>query len=272
MINIVVAMPCEAKPLVEYFSLCRNSQLHAFPVYETDAMTLIASGVGKVNSAAAVAWLAGIQQSSDTIWLNLGMAGHTSLAPGTVLLANKVTDMTTKRSWYPQALFRVNNDSTALITVDEVIDDYPPDAMIDMEAAGFMAAAEKFSTLENIHLVKVISDNRLTPAKLVSKTSIDSLLRKQLPGIEQLINALREVSQNDSTDTGIAAVMALCQQHRHFSSYQQSHQKKLLRRLQALNLLTDITPASLQDCRSGKAVIQQLEAMLAEQVYHITQS
>ena len=120
MINIVVAMPCEAKPLVEHFALQRNSQLHAFPVYASTDMTLITSGVGKVNSAMAVAWLAGQQQTRDQQWLNIGMAGHASHKPGTLLVANKVTDMATNRSWYPQVLSRLEHESTALRTIDAV--------------------------------------------------------------------------------------------------------------------------------------------------------
>ena len=273
MINIVVAMPCEAKPLVEHFALQRNSQLHAFPVYASTDMTLITSGVGKVNSAMAVAWLAGQQQTRDQQWLNIGMAGHASHKPGTLLVANKVTDMATNRSWYPQVLSRLEHESTALRTIDAVAADYPPDAMIDMEGAGFMEAAEKFSTLENIQLLKIISDTCHAPAQHVTKTLIDNILRNQLPVLARLIHALQTASGSPAAeDITIKRVMHLCLQNRHFSQYQQTHLKKLLQRLQALNLLDDITPASLQACSSGKAVIQQLETLLARQVYHVTGS
>ena len=56
MINILTALPCEAKPLIHHYRL-NGRQVHGFRIYENSDMRLIVSGIGKVAAAAACACL-----------------------------------------------------------------------------------------------------------------------------------------------------------------------------------------------------------------------
>ena len=75
MINIVVALPAEARPLLDHFRLRDKQHNTAFPIYRNTDMALIVSGPGKVAAAAATALLAGNRDTPATsAWLNVGIA------------------------------------------------------------------------------------------------------------------------------------------------------------------------------------------------------
>ena len=53
---IFVALPCEAKPLIQSWSLKKNSEHKPFSIYENQDFVVVVSGVGKLAMAAAVAY------------------------------------------------------------------------------------------------------------------------------------------------------------------------------------------------------------------------
>ena len=54
----VSALHCEAKPVIDYYRLKKSHDDNAFDLYRGDDMLCIISGVGKIASAAACAWIA----------------------------------------------------------------------------------------------------------------------------------------------------------------------------------------------------------------------
>lgn len=190
MLLIVTALMIEAAPLINHFDLKRDMSAHAFPVYHNDAVTLIISGVGKVRSAMATTWLtANVKADEDSLILvNIGFCGTSRQAcpVGQLVLAAKVTDMDTGRDYYPD--IRKDNtlpvitlcchsrpvtiNQTAAALTDE-------DAWCDMESAGFMEAAARFLSAEQILILKVVSDH-LEPGRL-NKRRLQQLMGEQLP-------------------------------------------------------------------------------------------
>src|ERR1700761_8244047 len=104
MIAIVTAFHSEAKPLIEYFKLKTQMTQAPFPIYQNENMHLIISGLGKINAALAVGYLQAILQTPNIVWLNIGIGGHRSMEIGTAILAHKVIDESTARSFYPTFL------------------------------------------------------------------------------------------------------------------------------------------------------------------------
>ena len=54
----VCAMHCEAKPVIDFYRLKKSHDDNAFDLYRGDKMACIISGIGKLASAAASAWIA----------------------------------------------------------------------------------------------------------------------------------------------------------------------------------------------------------------------
>ena len=61
LLNIVVALACEARFFLDRYRLSRLNQINAYPVYANVERNiyLIVSGVGKIKSAAALSFLHG---------------------------------------------------------------------------------------------------------------------------------------------------------------------------------------------------------------------
>ena len=102
MINLVVALPAEARPLIKHYSLNRQQAHDAFPLYRNERMALVVCGPGKIAAATATTWLAElIPGKQRAAWLNIGVAGHATHDIGTGLLVNRISDHASNKSWYP---------------------------------------------------------------------------------------------------------------------------------------------------------------------------
>ena len=195
-VNLVVALSCEARPLIQRFKLSQEKATAGFRLYgNKSGINLIMSGVGKLATATAMGFLAGRQESLQTAgaaWLNIGIAGHGTREVGEGVLIHKVTDQLSGRVSYPPMVLDMPCNSTSLITVDHPETAYTQDAAYDMEASAFVATATRFVTSELVHVFKIISDNPRNPAELVSEQRIGELMEVQLDIIQCLVNKLSQ--------------------------------------------------------------------------------
>ena len=76
MINFVVALASEAKPLISHYGLTLQSHRRGFPLYAGTDLRLVVTGIGRVRVAAGTAFLAGSNSDASGPWLNIGIAGH----------------------------------------------------------------------------------------------------------------------------------------------------------------------------------------------------
>jgi nucleoside phosphorylase len=193
LINLVVALPAEAKPIASRFGLQRVPADRRFPLYRNRQLTLIVSAPGKINAAAATAYLAGLSGClKDAIWVNIGVAGHAERQVGEVRLAHRVTDAGSGRCWRPARALEGSCPSDSLVTLDRPDLHYRRDTMIDMEASGFYPTACRFSPVELVQILKVISDNRGETARGLSAKKVRRLMDGTLDTLETLIARLEE--------------------------------------------------------------------------------
>ncbi|TGK28153.1 phosphorylase [Leptospira gomenensis] len=168
MIFISVALFPEAKPLIQILGLKISRESNVFPVYRNETHILTVSGIGKVFSAASVAFLLAKYEKeiSPTSWIfNFGICGapKESFRTGESYLVNKVTDASTGKNYFPDILFRSDLPESDLITYDKPVfaDQISelPNTLVDMEASGFFQTSRKFFTSERIRIVKTVSDH-----------------------------------------------------------------------------------------------------------------
>jgi nucleoside phosphorylase len=192
-INLVVALPAEAKPIASGFDLKRVPANGGFPVYRHQNTALVVSAPGKINSAVATAYLGTVGGCvKDAIWVNIGVAGHAERGVGEVLLAHSITDGGSGRCWHPAQCPGGHCPSDSLVTLDQPDLSYRRNAMVDMEAAGFYPAACRFSPVELVQTLKVISDNRSETARGLSAKRVQRLVEGSLDTLEALIARLVE--------------------------------------------------------------------------------
>ncbi len=243
MLNIVVALACEAKPIRRFFSLQRSATGQSFPVYQNDEMRLIISGVGKVNAAAAVAYLQALGNESSGKWLNIGVAGYADLDVGELILINRITDKTTGENWYPPIVYKHTCRTGALITVDAPQTDYQGETAFDMEASGYYPTATRFASGELVQCIKVISDNRQQTIESINASRIERLIADNMDNIDKLASALNGLHNSlpDVENDTFAALIGAW----HFTATQRHQLNDLLKACHARGV--DVSMETVKD-------------------------
>ncbi|MED5463014.1 MAG: hypothetical protein VX699_00055 [Myxococcota bacterium] len=264
----VVALPAEARPLIDAWSLKRCPESTSLPVYKSvdERRWLVISGVGRVAAAMAVgflAHLAGVTRSGA--WLNVGVAGSAAHPLGSVIIGHKVVDTAVKKSWYPSQLFqgpRLKVCAGAVIyTGDHPISDYPPEGVVDMEASAVCAAALRFSSVELVQCLKVVSDTPERGVNQVTKDHVVGLMQAQLETFDAVADELLVLSDE---------LAGLSQEPPHYSEMlerwrwttSQSHQLKKLLGRWALVFPGKLPSNGLDELRRSRDVLARLREAL----------
>ena len=261
MINLVIALDCEARPIIEHYKLKRDQE-HVFPVYRSENMQLIVSGVGKLNAATATAYLAGMTPES-TSWLNIGIAGHKEHAIGNIYAAHKITDHVTQQNWYPAFCFKPGVTTESACTFETPINDYHDDLLHDMEAAGFYQTANRFDSVEFVHCLKVISDNKDNTTHKINKHMVTELISGQLDAIDIFIEKLSIELHNWNEITATPSVYEAALKQWHFSTYQQHQLRQLVKRWSTLH--TDNPNSLIEELskfKNSRDVLHHLQRVL----------
>ncbi len=255
MINIITALPCEARALIDHYRLQGNRHHNAFRCYQNDELQLIISGVGKIAAATATTFLAASEPQRSSGWLNLGIAGHANTPIGEPLLAHKIIDAATEQSVYPGIILSPPCHTAPLTTVDIPEQHYRENTMVDMEASGFYAAASRFQSCELIHSLKIISDNQTHSTDHITEKTVAALIADNLNTIDAIITALQPLAVQLESNKQPPAELYNFMERWRFTAYQQNELRLLLRRWHALALDTPPDPHDFTDCKNGKAIL-----------------
>lgn len=268
MVFIVCALACEAHPIISHFKL-KSNLTHGsqhFPIYQNEEVTLIVSGIGKVNAAAATSNLAAlIKNRSGQAWLNIGIGGHREYEKGTGFLIHKIIDEGSGKVYYPPLVINFQQFTETVITVEQVEVMYQDPVIYDMEASGFYAIASRISTMEFIHCYKIISDNKQSPSSQLNKSSIQEMIEKNLSQISQIILCLKEASHQFRTiyeeSDNIHEFVKEC----HFTTTQIYQLKHLLRRWKALQPSHSLWDSQISSFKRPRDLLRYLEEKINSQ-------
>ncbi len=263
----VVALKPEAQAIIENQSLHHSASLSGagFQVYENreQDQRLIVTGLGKVAAAAAVVWLAA-QTGEPALWLNFGVCGHLERPVGDLVRAGRVTDTAIDKSWYPMAIGLWKGiDAVEVCTVDQPCTDYPEARKcVEMEAAGFISAALRFTSVEWVQVIKVVSDNKETDLVELNAAAISRVCVDRLPDLYDGLAEWREradrSSERDAEPAGYAAV---CERY-HFTQTQMHQLLRVSRRILALEPSFDLEAwAAGGGYRAGKDILAALRSL-----------
>lgn len=179
------ALHCEAKPVIDRYRLQKSSLKNQFDLYQNNDTACVVSGIGGFNMAQATTWAASHFASlTHRHWINLGIAGHKSLAVGTTLLASKVTSSNNPSVFTPGKPVQHNLQLHEVISYLTEQKNYPEFSACDMEAFEFIQSVSRVDPIKHCCCIKVISDNVSEPAHR-NKASISALIESNMTTISE---------------------------------------------------------------------------------------
>ena len=178
MIHLVTALRAEAEPLAAALDLRRRQPptQPGFDLWEGEEAQLVVSGVGRVASAAATAYLGALRQDLASVWMNVGVAAHRQLEIGEAIVAHQLVEAATGRVWFPQLIAEPTLPTATVCTVDRPIKSPEDDRVYEMEATGFFATATRWASAEVVACVKVISDHGVASEHSLGRAEVSELI------------------------------------------------------------------------------------------------
>lgn len=211
MIYIFTALYPEARPLIQYFNLTKDTENTRFQVFrdEENEICLTVTGSGSIAAAVAAASVCteyGIKAHDFVI--NIGTCA--GLNEGNIFLCNKIVELSTGKTFYPDILYRHSFDEAAVITGSKLLDVSDNGQMLsvnqkkqekqqaeqkkiilyDMEAAAIYQAGAYFFGPHQMSFLKIVSDMGTAgniSAHMVEQR-ISAHMEKITAYIEQLCN------------------------------------------------------------------------------------
>lgn len=269
MLTIVIALLCEAKPIISKYKLKNITGDHPYQIYQNNDLSLIVSGVGKAASASATGYAHAITASPPySAWLNIGLAGHSNLEIGKGFLVNKIHDYSSKQTWFPPQVFDLSFPSSGLMTVDRPDSEYKNKGGVDMEASGFYSTASRFTSGELVQCYKVVSDNPQSPFKKFSTKEATDLINGRIEDISFLVEQLVNTSNKLSALNKTPIMFDQIHDQLKMTHSEQLQIKDRLRKLQLLNsnAFTDISQFEKTD--SAKVFLIKLDQLIKQQEIH----
>lgn len=221
MITIITALYLEAKPFLECLSLKKNTSEQQLTLFENENIRLLITGLGEIMACMAVTrYFTLFPPTKTDIVVNVGLAGCISSgladdlpAIGSCFLAVKLSEASTKRTFYPDLLYQNKFSKAELFTVPSVvIKHFEKDKfstvldissllpLVDMEAAGIYQAALPYLSTERMFFFKVLSDYGVSTEQ--PSIAPDALITPHIPDIltflEQVQTAVSKEPSNDS--------------------------------------------------------------------------
>jgi adenosylhomocysteine nucleosidase len=226
MIRLLVALPAEARPLIDHYHLETHHGQGPFPVYSSPDIHLVIGGIGGFNAIAATAFLQGLtQDQAPGAWLNFGICGHRDHPVGTALMAHKVRDAVSGQCSYPTFPFKAPCATAELVSVTRPVTDYPDACAYDMEGAAYWPTARRFAGVELNHCVKIVSDNPHSSIDTLTPKKVTQICADHLALLDDIIETLQDLSLQGIAPHPLAPSIL---SRWHFTATQQIQLKNLL--------------------------------------------
>ncbi|MEW8293987.1 MAG: hypothetical protein AB2556_15765 [Candidatus Thiodiazotropha sp.] len=187
--NLVIALPAEARPLIDMLNLKRDQTNRVMPLYSADAVNLVVTGPGASAAARGVRYIDDLRPRSHAHWINIGICGHGALAVGTPLLVDRILDLQGGGEWALTLPHPPAGCVGPLACVPEPQAEYETDMAYDMESCGFIEAVTAIDSVASATVLKIVSDNPDNDVRKISGKFVHRLVQQHLGLIRSLIDS-----------------------------------------------------------------------------------
>jgi hypothetical protein len=128
----------------------------------------------------------------STAWLNIGICGHGSLRLGDGLIVDKVITQSGRIWQLYQHIDLPLFHHGPLTCVSQPQAVYEPEMAYDMESAGFLDPLASMTPIDNVCILKIISDNPEKGIETINGKRVRKLITNQIERISCLIQRLSQ--------------------------------------------------------------------------------
>jgi hypothetical protein len=230
---IFCALEIEARIFIDTYHLKKTTQINHFKIFSSPELIVMITGIGAKNCQIAIGLFKGLFPAFQGNLINFGCAGHKKFPLGSLFFSHIVENQSDSR-------FFLNPNHDLLIpfskvkTVEQADHDYLEDTLKEMEAFYFIDAALLFFTIDQLHVLKIVSDNEQNPFKLLNKETLLKLCYTQKTVLQKTVTFLTKSQQ----DPALNLIETLKEQF-HLTETKAHAIKRLLERAIALDLTID---------------------------------
>ena len=256
-------------PIIEFYNLklaeCTD---YINKIYNNKSNTiwLIISGIGNKKAIKAVNFLYEISNCNhNSLWINIGIAGHIKFKPGKLYEIKKVTYIKNNKVFYYSNSLISCFEMHEACSVDKQEKKFKDNYIYDMESYGFIQSVEKICLRENICILKVISDNSENQPSNYKVFAYD-YIKKNIEIINKgLVNYAKEIKTNALDHSGIMNVL---NQKYHITFYNNKKIQNLMPKLMIIMGYNSIVN-EIGYSKSLKALINSFEEKLKSYILKI---
>lgn len=188
---IFCALDCEAKIFIDVLKLKKINQISHYKVYRNSDFILIITGTSEKNIPIAIGLLKGLYPEVKGPFINFGIAGHKNEEIGKLFIINE-SRKDNNPTFYlnpskkPSISFGISKTFTSPKRT------YEESVIHDMECYSFIESLLTFHPIDQIHILKCISDNEQNSISNINPENVYQLCKKQKDAIFSYIDSLNK--------------------------------------------------------------------------------
>lgn len=186
---IFCALDCEAKIFIDTLKLKKCKQISHYKIYQGTETLLMITGAGEKAASLAVGLLKGLYPDIKGPFINFGIAGHKTEELGKIFVISEA-----KKDYFPSIYLNPSKDPMIPFgktkTFSLAQNSYEEKVLHEMECYSLIEALLTFYPIDQIHILKLISDNEKTPYQTINPESVYQLCKKQKQSIFSYIDNL----------------------------------------------------------------------------------
>lgn len=288
MLEIFCAIYPEAKPFIQHLHLKKVSfkNVDCF-MNEEETIRLSLTGVGKVKASSVVTSI--LEDSDDPFVLSFGSSAYLQEEHDDVYIANRITDIDTGMSYYPDVVWKLNIEECSfvcgsqllssssysrvsikpLINIKEYLQQFikeePSYMLYDMESSAIYETANQWIGPERMIFMRFGSDN---DSSSVSAESISKMAESIYPKVKEVIDLVMAF-KNDSISFNETVISSFCE-HIHATRSMESQVKQIC--LYCLNsdidyqsIIQEYLNVDISNKEEGKRVFDEFRKKCCEE-------
>ena len=192
---IISALRAEAEPLVNYYKLEQDLS-YDYPVYKGGDIRIICTGVGRKNiRRVLINFYSKLSKEPNYQFINIGIAGAKKgvCKIGQCFIIDSISDDKSDSIYQLNNVFESQILTQNITTVSEPISNGGNKyrSLVDMEAHEICTVVDRYDDLENLFIIKIISDFMDVSRKYFSFDTVYDLVDNNISNIDNLLMDLR---------------------------------------------------------------------------------